>query len=1321
MATSQKAYEVLSRTLLDCLDSTLQSLWKPLTAQLRVTIGSPSLQAVVHTTVAIHWLGSWLSQGLAPAASMVLDAPVSSSAHVEDLVQIASDVVVTRAIANRVQLFLTASPPIDGTLDAAGLLAFVQSGPLSDFSLPWFPSPNYAVAVHTVLVHVMSWVVQLAAQDSSVIMMPISFAKSSDQRIDIFFNSSLPQDDAAWPAWLGPQVHLQHVLDDMGITVTQAAIAEKSLASHPFLRLLTDADHPTHLHISLRRPKSVDLLSSVPLSITSAAPSLVRFVHALPLETMQERIAHKRVRLIPWGPEEDPRCLQLQTYLSDLGCDVAIISPEKIDPALSSTPHPSAFPSGNNGSATNLNAHLERMSFYGTGSSVGPASDIASNSHTPEILRADTSSTNTNSSRASITPNAAMNDQPHPFSADIFTKKFLTDLDSEGQHVDLVIVHNNKTVLDSLLKSGMKTAIIYFAPPAALERIANEHEGSGVVFLPVPIGYMRLMWALFSAWFSYDADAQSYVSASGVQLPINTAPFPLPKFKGEMSNSHHSEHPSSDPMQSGSSGDEDLDHEDHPLEIQAPIARPATSRESSGASLSDLMDLHQTSVLDQEGGMKLAPYSPLIDPPDVLENTSSTPANSEPATRAPNSPTANSPQTVVEDVLRTPIQRMQEAPDYFTRAVSQLSTQPTNSGLVIRSVDGRAAGIFFHPPTEESEPSESQPNADDTLHAETRPLQHSTQSEFGSRVALTLPQTNASVSQETSFDMNESPRILRTSFSQPSLPSSPSMQSPNQRNAPSNPGLGVMTSDQQLLGNNPYPSEAAPALQEPTCTVSTELNLSNTTFHTEPVVDALNVTDPVHGERLYQKGQVLQPVGFETILGLDSSTNSSHNSHYVTQEPKSQSRSRSVSVSEANQNTSKKPAMNRRKSNPQAPMRPHINVSTTPSKSQTATRSQKGASSGERPVAVQRPGAPRSIQLPPPPLPKQMMCDAEASLPIPPIHYSTRARRTSAQPQAGLLIGGGMHGTKKKDSRDVSQASQASQSTVVSANLSVPSSPSAPQAIQREHSSTPPYKPPVVGSVPSPEVEASPTMASSPTLSSAPASGRLSPTIAARIHRRKIALRNDFLPPVKVLVVEDNVINQRILSTFLRKRKIKHEIAKDGREAVDKWRYGDFHLILMDIQLPVMNGIEATKEIRRLEKEIRTTQTGEDPLPSPMSPAARHSVIIVALTASVLSSDRVAALAAGCNDFLNKPVSLPWLQRKILEWGSMQYLLHAGRTSNALSEPPTPPTPGSVLQTESHDRHHHYPKGSFDTLINDKAREVANRLRLSQPPHVMRK
>ena len=157
----------------------------------------------------------------------------------------------------------------------------------------------------------------------------------------------------------------------------------------------------------------------------------------------------------------------------------------------------------------------------------------------------------------------------------------------------------------------------------------------------------------------------------------------------------------------------------------------------------------------------------------------------------------------------------------------------------------------------------------------------------------------------------------------------------------------------------------------------------------------------------------------------------------------------------------------------------------------------------------------------------------------------------------------------------------------------------------------------------------------------------------------------------------------------MKKRHIKYDVAMNGLEAVQKWKTGEFHLILvcrnphthshvnsaalsqMDISMPVMDGIQATKEIRRLEKlnaasgyppstpsEEGMPRTPTDS-PSDSRPATspyRSSVIIVALTASSLQSDRVAALAAGCNDFLTKPVSLVWLNSKIIEWGSIKAL-----------------------------------------------------------------
>jgi osomolarity two-component system response regulator SSK1 len=179
------------------------------------------------------------------------------------------------------------------------------------------------------------------------------------------------------------------------------------------------------------------------------------------------------------------------------------------------------------------------------------------------------------------------------------------------------------------------------------------------------------------------------------------------------------------------------------------------------------------------------------------------------------------------------------------------------------------------------------------------------------------------------------------------------------------------------------------------------------------------------------------------------------------------------------------------------------------------------------------------------------------------------------------------------------------------------------------------------------------------------------------------------IPPINVLIVEDNIINLRILEGLMKRLKVRWETAMNGQIAVDKWRGGGFHLVLMDIQMPVMNGLAATKEIRRLEKvngigvfssspvEQRKLNGGSNPesndeaedaaeikrkrsadkLPEATGGIFKSPIIIVALTASSLQSDRHEALAAGCNDFLTKPVNFVWLERKVKEWGCMQALI----------------------------------------------------------------
>ncbi len=110
-----------------------------------------------------------------------------------------------------------------------------------------------------------------------------------------------------------------------------------------------------------------------------------------------------------------------------------------------------------------------------------------------------------------------------------------------------------------------------------------------------------------------------------------------------------------------------------------------------------------------------------------------------------------------------------------------------------------------------------------------------------------------------------------------------------------------------------------------------------------------------------------------------------------------------------------------------------------------------------------------------------------------------------------------------------------------------------------------------------------------------------------------------------VLLVEDNLVNQQVAKKMLEKLGCTVDIAKDGNEAVEFWRSKRYDLILMDCQMPVMDGYEATRIIRREEGD----EQGHIP--------------ILALTANAMSQDREQCLKAGMDDHIPKPVKLTTL------------------------------------------------------------------------------
>lgn len=108
---------------------------------------------------------------------------------------------------------------------------------------------------------------------------------------------------------------------------------------------------------------------------------------------------------------------------------------------------------------------------------------------------------------------------------------------------------------------------------------------------------------------------------------------------------------------------------------------------------------------------------------------------------------------------------------------------------------------------------------------------------------------------------------------------------------------------------------------------------------------------------------------------------------------------------------------------------------------------------------------------------------------------------------------------------------------------------------------------------------------------------------------------------LNILVVEDNLINQKVAMMNLKQLGHDVEIAINGRMAVDMYKSGEYDVILMDLQMPVLDGISATIEIRKIERENNES----------------NPIKIIAITANALTEDKNRCFEVGMDYFMTKP------------------------------------------------------------------------------------
>jgi CheY-like chemotaxis protein/HPt (histidine-containing phosphotransfer) domain-containing protein len=159
-----------------------------------------------------------------------------------------------------------------------------------------------------------------------------------------------------------------------------------------------------------------------------------------------------------------------------------------------------------------------------------------------------------------------------------------------------------------------------------------------------------------------------------------------------------------------------------------------------------------------------------------------------------------------------------------------------------------------------------------------------------------------------------------------------------------------------------------------------------------------------------------------------------------------------------------------------------------------------------------------------------------------------------------------------------------------------------------------------------------------------PTNAKLDPALAKRL-------------PLRVLLCDDNVINQKVALRLLQQMGYRADLAADGVQALAALDMQPYDLIFMDVMMPEMGGLEATRLIR--ERQAQPSRF----------PFYKTPIIIVAMTANAMQGDREKCIAAGMDDYLAKPVRLEDIRAIVERWGSAA---GSAETGGAAAAPPQP-------------------------------------------------